>query len=176
MGKAYTLEEARREVHEGFEDAGLGRRRRQLLTASVIGLFITYAGMVPKELALFGIVLEAHDQQRFLMFFGLLVAYLLLAFIVYNRIHASLPNLVKAINLTIANVETLQSEEEEEEAETTGGIMSLPMGQVIAVWNTSGGVRAWQGALWMILQDFLDSGIPIVIGVLSAYSLMIWQP
>jgi len=58
--------------------------RRNLLFASIAGILLAKAGLVPTQIAAFGIVLSVPEQSTFLVIVALIVLYFLGAFIVYG--------------------------------------------------------------------------------------------
>lgn len=60
------------------------RERKYLLGISVIGLFVSYSGIVPTRIAAFGIDLSASDQKSFLTLLALIILYFLAAFVIYG--------------------------------------------------------------------------------------------
>jgi hypothetical protein len=60
------------------------RERRLLLAVSVIGLFVSYSGIVPTKVDALGIELSSTDQRSFLTLLALVIVYLLIAFVIYG--------------------------------------------------------------------------------------------
>lgn len=57
--------------------------RKSLLVASMVGIVIVKAGLVPTEIAALGIQFEPADQQTMLTILGLIILYFLITFGVY---------------------------------------------------------------------------------------------
>jgi hypothetical protein len=58
--------------------------RRMLLAISVLSIFIARTGLVPTKISALGIDLEKTDQQAFLLVMALVVAYFVIAFVLYG--------------------------------------------------------------------------------------------
>jgi hypothetical protein len=60
------------------------RERKYLLMTSAIGVFVSWAGVVPTKISALGIELNSSEQKAFLLMLACIVTYFLLAFVIYG--------------------------------------------------------------------------------------------
>ena len=58
--------------------------RRMLLGISVLSLFVAKTGLIPSKISALGVDLERADQRAFLVVMALVVAYFVVAFVLYG--------------------------------------------------------------------------------------------
>ena len=60
------------------------KERRNLLLASTVGVYVSWTGLVPTQIATLGIVLSINEQRNFLVLLSIVILYFLVAFITYG--------------------------------------------------------------------------------------------
>src|SRR5690348_8160379 len=60
------------------------RERRNLLIASVVGVLVSYVGLVPTRISALGIEFPAPAQNSFLVLIALVICYFIAAFLIYS--------------------------------------------------------------------------------------------
>jgi hypothetical protein len=60
------------------------KERKYLLMTSAIGVFVSWAGVVPTRISTLGIELNSNEQRAFLLMLAFIIVYFLLAFVVYG--------------------------------------------------------------------------------------------
>lgn len=64
-----------------FTDSTM-KERRNLLTASLLGILVAYVGIVPESLPVFGVEFAANEQDNLLIIFLLIIIYFAISFYV----------------------------------------------------------------------------------------------
>ena len=147
------------------------KERRALLAVSIAALIVAKTGILPGKIESFGIELPATGKPTALLIFAGVVAYLLLAFIVYAVSdfivwQRSYYELIDRLEFERAQ----ERHKAEQEGATNVIIGIAPVNARLEAWKSS---LRWAIAPTSVVRALVEFLLPIAIGLLSLMSLLL---